>query len=156
MCARVCNCASSDNRPCRGCAPARPTGCANRRNQPCRGRGETVLLTKDIKKALNRAKAASEINKSSFCVFAGLLLIHCTILFRFSAHADNAWAFSVVSKILATQEYCGDVINFKTYTKSYKSKRRLESPPENKMIFEDVCQRRIKFARKCRLKNVRI
>ena len=55
-----------------------------------------------------------------------------------SANGEYAWATSVVSKILGTQEYCGDVINFKTYTKSYKIKRRIENAPENMMIFEDV------------------
>jgi len=57
---------------------------------------------------------------------------------RVSVNGEYAWAFTVVSKILLTQEYCGDVINFKTYTKSYKNKRRLENAPENRMVFEDV------------------
>ncbi len=36
------------------------------------------------------------------------------------------------------QEYCGDVINFKTYSKSYKMKKRLENPEENRVVFHDV------------------
>ena len=35
------------------------------------------------------------------------------------------WCKTTVSKILAQQEYCGDVINFKTYSKSFKSKTRI-------------------------------
>ena len=37
-----------------------------------------------------------------------------------------------------TQEYCGDVINFKSYSKSYKMKRRIENPEENRAIFLNV------------------
>lgn len=36
------------------------------------------------------------------------------------------------------QEYCGNVINFKTYSKSYKMKRRIENPEENRAIFLNV------------------
>jgi site-specific DNA recombinase len=39
---------------------------------------------------------------------------------------------------LAQQEYCGDVINFKTYSKSYKNKKRLDNDVENMAIFQDV------------------
>lgn len=36
------------------------------------------------------------------------------------------------------QEYCGDIINFKTYSKSYKDKKRYDNPKENWVIFKDV------------------
>ena len=36
------------------------------------------------------------------------------------------------------REYCGDVINFKSYSKSYKMKRRIENPEENRAIFINV------------------
>ena len=48
------------------------------------------------------------------------------------------WNVSSVSKILSLQEYCGDVINFKTYSKSYKNKKRLPNSEENRMIFKNV------------------
>ena len=57
---------------------------------------------------------------------------------KLSANGEFAWSRSQVAKILLSREYCGDVINFKTYTKSYKNKRRLENAPENQMVFEDV------------------
>ena len=41
------------------------------------------------------------------------------------------WKCSTVAGILSRQEYCGDVINFKTYSKSFKNKQRLENPKEN-------------------------
>ena len=48
------------------------------------------------------------------------------------------WNHTTVKKILSLQEYCGDVINFKSYSKSYKMKRRIENPEENRAIFLDV------------------
>ena len=48
------------------------------------------------------------------------------------------WCNSMVGKILAQQEYCGDVINFKTYSKSFKNKTRLGNPVENWAIFKNV------------------
>lgn len=41
------------------------------------------------------------------------------------------WASGTIIKMLAMQEYCGDLINFKTYSKSYKNKKRLPNDPEN-------------------------
>lgn len=49
-----------------------------------------------------------------------------------------SWNSSTVIKILTTQEYCGDVINFKTYSKSYKNKKRIENDKENWVIFKNV------------------
>lgn len=48
------------------------------------------------------------------------------------------WGQSTVGKILATQEYCGDVINFKTYSISYKNKKRHVNDPENILVFKEV------------------
>ena len=48
------------------------------------------------------------------------------------------WGHTTVKKILGLQEYCGDVINFKSYSKSYKMKRRIENPEENRAIFLNV------------------
>ncbi len=48
------------------------------------------------------------------------------------------WCKTSVSKILAQQEYCGDVINFKTYSKSFKNKSRIPNAPENWAVFKNV------------------
>lgn len=48
------------------------------------------------------------------------------------------WGHTTIKKILTTQKYCGDVINFKSYSKSYKMKRRIENPEENRAIFLNV------------------
>ena len=48
------------------------------------------------------------------------------------------WGHTTVKKILTLQEYCGDVINFKSYSKSYKMKKRIENPEKNRAIFLNV------------------
>lgn len=48
------------------------------------------------------------------------------------------WCKTTIQKILSQQEYCGDVINFKTCSKSFKNKTRLPNDPENWAIFRDV------------------
>lgn len=48
------------------------------------------------------------------------------------------WCKTTIQKILSQQEYCGDVINFKTYSKSFKNKTRLENPQENWAVFKNV------------------
>jgi DNA invertase Pin-like site-specific DNA recombinase len=50
----------------------------------------------------------------------------------------DKWNHSTVAKILSLQEYCGDVINFKTYSKSFKHKQRIANSEENMAIFRDV------------------
>lgn len=48
------------------------------------------------------------------------------------------WNSSTIVKILSLQEYCGDVLNFKTYSKSFKLKKRIKNSEENMIIFRDV------------------
>ena len=48
------------------------------------------------------------------------------------------WCKTTITNILTQQEYCGDVINFKTYSKSFKNKARFDNPVENWVIFKDV------------------
>lgn len=48
------------------------------------------------------------------------------------------WCKTTVQKILSQQEYCGDIINFKTYSKSFKNKRRIENSKENWAVFKNV------------------
>ena len=55
-----------------------------------------------------------------------------------SSVEPTKWGHTTVKKILTSQEYCGDVINFKSYSKSYKMKKRIENPEENRAIFLNV------------------
>ncbi|MDD3335708.1 MAG: recombinase family protein [Eubacteriales bacterium] len=48
------------------------------------------------------------------------------------------WCRASVIKILTVQEYCGDLINFKTYSKSYKNKKRIDNDPENMVVFRSI------------------
>ena len=48
------------------------------------------------------------------------------------------WNSSTITKILSLQEYCGDILNSKTYSKSYKNKKRIDNDRENWVVFQDV------------------
>ncbi|MCR5173909.1 MAG: DUF4368 domain-containing protein [Oscillospiraceae bacterium] len=48
------------------------------------------------------------------------------------------WRSSEVARMLSKQEYCGDTVNFRTTTKSFKNKKRLDLPQENWQIFPDT------------------
>lgn len=48
------------------------------------------------------------------------------------------WCKTTIQKILSQQEYCGDIINFKTYSKSFKNKRRIDNSKENWAVFKNV------------------
>ncbi len=48
------------------------------------------------------------------------------------------WAQTTVRKMLENREYCGDTVNFKTYSKSNKLKKRLKNAPDNILIFENT------------------
>ncbi|CZT57502.1 recombinase family protein [Solibaculum mannosilyticum] len=48
------------------------------------------------------------------------------------------WNTNAVLRILERQEYTGCTVNFKTYTKSLKFKKRMENPVENQRVFEDT------------------
>ena len=48
------------------------------------------------------------------------------------------WSTQSVVRILSNMEYLGHTVNFKTYKKSYKSRRKLEAPKEDWVIFENT------------------
>lgn len=48
------------------------------------------------------------------------------------------WCSDTVANILSKQEYCGDTVNFRSTTKSFKSKKKIERPPEEWQIFRDT------------------
>ena len=57
---------------------------------------------------------------------------------RVNDRDPHFWNGSTVNKILSMPEYCGDVINFKTYSKSFKLKKRIPNSEENMAVFKDV------------------
>lgn len=48
------------------------------------------------------------------------------------------WKHCTIRKILDQQEYCGDVINFKTRSLDFKHKARYRTPEETWAVFKDV------------------
>lgn len=57
-----------------------------------------------------------------------------------AATPDNpyAWQSKTVADILSHQEYLGHTVNFKTYKKSYKSKKKMKNDPSKWQIFENT------------------
>ena len=59
-----------------------------------------------------------------------------------TAHPDlnrpYHWGHTSVRRILGNREYVGDTVNFRTYSKSNKLKKRLKNSPENILIFENT------------------
>lgn len=52
--------------------------------------------------------------------------------------ANAHWHSGTIIKMLSRREYCGDLVNFKTYSKSYKNKKRIENTEENMRVFRDA------------------
>ena len=48
------------------------------------------------------------------------------------------WDSKLVAKILERMEYTGCTVNFKGYKKSYKSKKRVQNPPDKWKVFPDT------------------
>ena len=57
---------------------------------------------------------------------------------RAKQQPSTKWNPATIVNMIALQEYCGDVLNFKTYSKSYKNKKRIPNDKENWVIFKDV------------------
>jgi len=50
---------------------------------------------------------------------------------KISVNGAYFWDHPIVRSILSNRAYLGDVVNFRTYSRSYKLKQRLENPEEN-------------------------
>jgi hypothetical protein len=50
----------------------------------------------------------------------------------------SLWRGTTVAKMLEKQEYTGDVVNFKTYGLSYKTRKRRFTPAKERAVFEGV------------------
>ena len=58
------------------------------------------------------------------------------------------WSPAAVSNILSRQEYCGDTVNFRTKTKSFKNKKIIKNPTESifsGVIFCADCKRKLYY-----------
>lgn len=52
--------------------------------------------------------------------------------------AECVWSDSTIENILSYKEYMGHTVNFKTYSKSYKLKKRFDNPEDQQMVFENT------------------
>ena len=50
----------------------------------------------------------------------------------------NHWCPAMIANILKRQEYCGDIVNFRSTNKSFKNKKRVNRPESDWVIFENV------------------
>lgn len=48
------------------------------------------------------------------------------------------WCSDTVANILSKQEYCGDTVNFRSTTKSFKNKKKIKRPQEEWKIFPNT------------------
>ena len=55
---------------------------------------------------------------------------------RLADREPHKWVSSTIVDVLSKQEYCGDIINHKTYSKSFKLKKRYDNP--DKSIHRDM------------------
>ena len=53
-------------------------------------------------------------------------------------NAPYHWAQNTVRRILSNRIYCGDTVNFQTYSKSNKLKKRIKNAEEDMLIFENT------------------
>ena len=51
---------------------------------------------------------------------------------------SEVWSTATVTHILSNMQYLGHTVNFKTYKKSYKSRRKIEAPKKDWVIFENT------------------
>ena len=51
---------------------------------------------------------------------------------------EYLWSHGMVHRILTNQSYIGDVVNFKTYSKSFKLKKRIDNGRENWQIHKNI------------------
>jgi hypothetical protein len=84
----------------------------------------------EIAKILKREKV---LTPSAYAVYKGYRNPS-----KRTTRGEYFWDTSVVCQILQNQSYVGDVLNFRTYSKSYKLKKRLDNPKDNWEIHEDV------------------
>lgn len=98
--------------------------------------GESVQRIAEI---LKRKKI---VTPSIYMIKKGIRKAGCSV----NQRGDYLWDKNQVRKILANQAYTGDVVNFKTYSKSFKLKKRFDNPAENWDIHSNVHEPVIKRA----------
>lgn len=57
---------------------------------------------------------------------------------RYLPDAEYVWSAATITVLLQHKEYLGCTVNFKTYSKSYKLKKRHPTPENQQMVFENT------------------
>ena len=91
---------------------------------------------------------ASGIGIHKICTLFAEHEVVCPSVYAFkktgkrSGHLDlnnpYQWTITTIRRMLSNRFYVGDTVNFKTYSKSNKLKKRIKNEPENILIFENT------------------
>ena len=68
---------------------------------------------------------------------------------------EFVWVYRSIDKILSYKEYLGHTVNFKTYSKSYKLKKRIPNEPENMFYLPDTQEAIVSQAQFDRVQELR-
>ena len=101
---------------------------------------ETVCLLFELRLNPTSVNDIAKIMKSRRILIPSAYLAQSGIRApkRTSEYGDYFWSSGMVRQILTNRSYVGDVVNFRTYSKSYKLKKRIQNPEENWEIHEGV------------------
>lgn len=80
---------------------------------------------------------ASQPKKPKFYTTVPILFSACIMP---EGSLSHRWVTETVKAILERKEYLGHTVNFKTYRKSYKSKKKMDNPKEKHLVFENTHQ----------------
>jgi DNA invertase Pin-like site-specific DNA recombinase len=90
---------------------------------------ETVRLIYRLRLQMTSVNDIAKILKSRRILIPSAYLSQSGIRApkRTSEHGEFFWSVGMVRQILTNRSYAGDVVNFRTYSKSYKLKKRLQN-----------------------------
>lgn len=71
------------------------------------------------------------LNPTAYALSKGI-----PIVTKVGEGGEYYWYSTTISKMLSCKEYIGCTVNFKTYQKSFKQRRRLKNDPMNWIVFE--------------------
>lgn len=64
--------------------------------------------------------------------------LHEDTRYGYSLDRKYEWCETTITTFLTKPEYCGDTINFRLHRISYKNKKMVKTPEEQRMIFKDT------------------
>jgi len=101
---------------------------------------ETVRLIYDLRLKPTSVNDIAAILKSRRVLIPSAYLEQSSIRApkRKSSYGEYFWSVGMVRQILTNRSYVGDVVNFRTYSISFKQKKRLPNPEEKWEIHENA------------------